>query len=126
MTALVIAVGGAFGAVSRYYVSHHVGRSFGDSFPLGTLAVNVLGSFALGFLLVWMNSRATSEHVRNIATFGFLGSFTTFSTFSFETVEMMRAGEVWRAGGYAIGSLGAGVVAVLLGAALATAIDAYG
>ncbi len=124
MTALVIGLGGAFGALSRYYVSHYVGRAFGESFPFGTLAVNVLGSFVLGFVLVLMHSRATSEHLRNLTTVGFLGSFTTFSTFSWETVELIRAGEVWRAGGYALGSLTAGVIAVLLGAALATAIEA--
>lgn len=124
MTALVIGVAGALGAVSRYYGSGFVSPLTGDSLPLGTLAVNVLGSFALGFLLVWAQSRATSEQLRNFVGVGFLGSFTTFSTFSWETVELARAGEVWRAGGYAVGSLVAGLIAVLLGAALATALEA--
>lgn len=124
MTALVIALGGAFGAVSRYYGTDFVNRATGSTLPLGTMAVNVLGSFALGFLLVWLQSRATSEQLRHFVGVGFLGSFTTFSTFSWETVELARAGEIWRAGGYAIGSLTAGVVAVILGAALATALEA--
>lgn len=126
MTALVIALGGALGAVGRYYGSDFVQRASGGGVPFGTMAVNVVGSFALGFLLVWAQSRATSEQVRNFVGVGFLGSFTTFSTFSLETVELARAGEVWRAGGYAVGSLAAGVVAVLLGAALATALEASG
>lgn len=126
MTALVIALGGAVGAVSRYYAADFVQRVSGGAFPFGTMAVNVLGSFALGFLLVWAQSRATTEQLRNLVGVGFLGSFTTFSTFSFETVELARAGEVWRAGGYAAGSLVAGVIAVLLGAALATALEASG
>jgi len=124
VTALVIAVGGALGAVSRYYVTAFVVRTAGGSFPYGTMVVNVLGSFALGFLLVWLQSRTTSAQIRQFVGIGFLGSFTTFSTFSLETVELTRAGEFWRAGGYAVGSLAAGVVAVILGAALATALEA--
>lgn len=126
MTALVIGVAGALGAVSRYYTSEFVNRLAESGVPLGTMTVNLLGSFALGFLLVWARSRATSTQLRNFVGVGFLGSFTTFSTFSWETVELARAGEVWRAGGYAIGSLIAGVIAVLLGATLATALEASG
>jgi CrcB protein len=121
---LVVGVGGALGAISRYYVTDWVRRGLGAEFPWGTLAVNVAGSLALGFLFVWFESRAPSAIQRELVAIGFLGSFTTFSTFSYETVALARAGEVLRAGGYAAGSLALGIVAVLVGAGLAGLIVA--
>jgi CrcB protein len=94
----------------------------GGFFPWGTLAVNVVGSLTLGFVLVWLQATVTSAELRELVTIGFLGSFTTFSTFSYETVAMVRDGEWWRAGGYAAGSVVLGVLAVVVGAAAATAL----
>ena len=96
------------------------------SFPWGTLSVNVLGSLALGFLMVWLPERLASEEVRLFATVGLLGSFTTFSTFSYETVELIRAGAWGKAIGYTGGSVLLGIVAVLLGAAAALALGPSG
>ncbi len=90
--------------------------------PWGTFTVNVLGSFVLGFLLVWLQAVAPNDQIRQFAAIGVLGSFTTFSTFSYETVTLVRAGEVLRAGGYALGSMVVGVLAVMIGIGLATAI----
>jgi len=121
---LVVGVGGALGAVARWYVTDWIRHLAGAQIPWGTMAVNVLGSLALGFLMVWLQARAPSAQIRELIGVGFLGSFTTFSTYSYETVALVRAGEVWRAGGYALGSLALGIVAVLAGALLATALFA--
>jgi CrcB protein len=122
MTMLMVGVGGALGAVSRYYLSAWVNAVAGESVPWGTFTVNVVGSFALGLLLVWLQEVTPNEQARQFAAIGVLGSFTTFSTFSHETVALAHAGEVVRAGGYALGSVFIGVVAVMLGVSLATAI----
>lgn len=122
MTLLVVGLGGAFGAVSRYLTSGWVQEWAGSFFPWGTMAVNVLGSLLLGFLMVWLQATAASAEVRGLITVGFLGSFTTFSTFSYETTAMLRDGEWWRAGGYTVGSVVLGLMAVGLGAFLAAAL----
>jgi len=111
------------GAVLRYVTSGWVQTVSGGFFPWGTLTVNVLGSLALGFLMVWLQSTASSAEIRDLVTVGFLGSFTTFSTFSYETSAMLRDGEWWRAGGYTAGSLILGLVAVAIGGALATVLS---
>lgn len=123
MTLLVIGLGGALGAVSRYLTSGWVQTVTGSFFPWGTMAVNIAGSLALGFLMVWLQTTTSSTEVRDLITVGFLGSFTTFSTFSYETAAMLRDGEWWRAGGYTAGSLALGLVAVTLGAGLAAALS---
>ena len=122
MTLLVVAAGGALGAVSRYLASGWVQGITGDFFPWGTFSVNVAGSLALGFLMVWLQGVVSSPEMRQFVTIGFLGSFTTFSTFSFETVAMLRDGEWWRAGGYTAGSVALGILAVIAGAAAAAAL----
>jgi CrcB protein len=122
MVALVVGAGGAFGAIARYYVTDWVRSAAGAEMPWGTLVVNVAGSFVFGFLFVWLQSRAASTFARELLLIGFLGSFTTFSTFSYETVALARTGELVRAGGYAVGSLALGVVGVLLGAGLAALV----
>jgi CrcB protein len=122
VTLLVIGLGGALGAVSRYAASGWVQTLTGSFFPWGTVAVNVAGSLALGFVMVWLQSTTSSAELRDLVTVGFLGSFTTFSTFSYETVAMLRDGEWWRAGGYTAGSVVLGLIAVALGALLAAAL----
>jgi CrcB protein len=117
---VVVGVGGALGAIARYYATDWARSVFGAEMPWGTLAVNVLGSLALGFLFVWFEHRAPANLSRELMAIGFLGSFTTFSTFSYETVALFRAGEMMRAGGYAAGSVVLGIIAVIAGAALAT------
>ncbi len=119
MTLLVIAAGGAFGAVSRYLASGWVQGLAGEFFPWGTIAVNVAGCLALGFAVVWLQSSIASAELRGFVTIGFMGSFTTFSTFSYETLEMLRDGEWMRAWGYLAGSIVLGVAAVLIGTMLA-------
>jgi len=121
MTLLVIGAGGALGAMCRFVASEWVQSLTGGPFPWGTMAVNVSGSFALGFLLMWLQANVSVEFCEFIAL-GFLGSFTTFSTFSYEAVILFREGEVWRAGGYVTGSIMLGLLGLAAGMSLATAM----
>jgi CrcB protein len=81
--------------------------------------INVTGSLALGFLMVWLQARSASPETQAFLTIGVLGGYTTFSTFSWETVALAQGGELGRAAIYAIGSLTLGVLAALGGMALA-------
>lgn len=121
MTVVAVALGGALGAVSRYLLGGWIQSMSGGSFPWGTWTVNVLGSLLLGFAMVWLTETLASAELRLFVAMGFLGSFTTFSTFSFETVELIREGLWMRAGVYSLGSLMVGVLAVVAGAAAAVA-----
>ena len=88
-----VAVGGAAGAVMRWLVASGIQRMAGGAFPWGTFAVNALGSFLLGFLFVWLIERSTAgELVRLAITVGFMGAFTTFSTYSLESVRLLQEG----------------------------------
>jgi len=120
MLVLMVALGGAVGAVSRYGLSGYVQALWGTAFPMGTMAVNVIGSFFLGLLLPLFENLAWSAEVRTLVTIGFLGAFTTFSTFSYEAVILLQGGEWGRGVAYMGGSLLLGVFAVLSGMALAS------
>jgi CrcB protein len=85
---------------------------------MGTLVVNVLGSVLLGFSFLVMESLALSAEVRAMVAIGFLGAFTTFSTFSYEAMVLFEGGEWMRAGGYVGGSVLLGLLGVLGGMAL--------
>ena len=96
---LAIAAGGALGAIARYGMSTGVYALLGRSFPYGTLAVNVLGSLLMGFLYVMLIERmSASPEIRAILLIGFLGSFTTFSTFSMETLTLLEQAQLFKAG----------------------------
>ena len=92
-TILAVAIGGALGAVGRHFVAYQVNQLFGGGFPYGTLSVNVLGSFLLGVLIELMALFwSPSPELRALLTVGFLGAFTTFSTFSMEVVLLYERG----------------------------------
>ena len=94
-----IAAGGAAGALLRYWVSNGVYALLGRGFPYGTLAVNVIGSLAMGLLYVLFLERMTaSPELRGAVLIGLLGSFTTFSTFSIETLNLIEQAEYMKAG----------------------------
>lgn len=95
---LVIMLGGSLGALMRFIVSSSVAEKFGNSFPYGTLAVNVLGSFIMGFLAMFLVERIGIDPLLRLGIFvGFLGAFTTFSTFSMETFNLLEQGDILRA-----------------------------
>jgi len=117
-----VALGGAVGAVGRYLLGSWIEGATGPAFPWSTLSVNLLGSLLLGFLMVWLQAHAASPATRQLLAVGLLGSFTTFSTYSYQTVTLLRDGALLRAGTYAAGSLLLGLVAVAAGMALAQAM----
>ena len=100
---LAIAIGGGLGSIARFVFSRGMGNLLGDFLPYGTLSVNVAGSLALGwFATVFLDRPEISSTLRLGLTVGFLGAFTTFSTFSYESLQLMLNGEVWRAIFYVI------------------------
>jgi CrcB protein len=97
-----IAAGSALGGVSRYLIGGVVQRLFDTTFPAGTLVVNLTGSFLLGFFLRFaLDTPALTPELRAFLTIGFCGGYTTFSTFSYETVALLEDGEWVRAAMYA-------------------------
>ena len=120
---LVIGCGGFLGAVARYQTTLWVGRRLGSPVPYGTMSVNVLGCLLLGFLAAWVQARdGLSDELQLFLKVGLLGAFTTFSTFGFETVELLEDGEWETALLTVAGNLALGIGAVLLGGWLARAL----
>jgi CrcB protein len=110
---IAIAFAGALGAISRYWVLRTAYSWLGDNFPYGTLMVNVSGSVVMGFLTVLLVHRLNvSQEIRLALLVGFLGSFTTFSTFSMDTIHWIENGAILKALVYVLMS----VVACVLGA----------
>lgn len=97
MNLLFIAAGGALGALLRYGVSGWVYRFTSGDFPWGTIAVNLSGCFLIGFLWESAQRVTISPEIRSLIFIGFLGAFTTFSTFGLETVNLLRDGEIRQA-----------------------------
>ncbi len=93
---LFIGSGGFLGAISRYLVATYTQKLFGGFFPVGTLCVNVLGSFIIGFASLYFAETIQPEYKAFVIT-GFLGALTTFSTFSLENVTMIQDGEFTKA-----------------------------
>ena len=118
MLLLCIALGGGAGAYARYRLSRAIYARAGRRFPWGTLAVNLAGSFALGLVLPQLASDASP--LRALVTVGFLGAFTTFSTFAAEAVALLEDGRRRRAAGYVAASLVLGLAAIASGLWLGT------
>lgn len=110
--AAMVGLGGAAGALSRYWIGMAVGVR---SFPWATLGINVAGSFALGFVLAGPGASRWSGNVTTAVAIGFLGAFTTFSTFAYESTTMVRDDRGAMALAYIGASVGLGLAAAALG-----------
>lgn len=120
---LLIGLGGALGSAARYWVGATVGSRMGVRFPYGTLIVNITACFIIGFTLTWLGERVEFNPAwRYFIPIGFIGAYSTFSTYEWETLETLRSGAFALAALYAVGSLLLGLVAVWGGAALADVI----
>lgn len=113
---LAVAAGGAAGSVARFVTMAVVGQWFGTAFPYGTLAVNVIGSLAMGILVEWwMLAWTPAPEIRALLAVGVLGGFTTFSTFSLDLVVLMQRGEMVSAALYMVVSVVFSVGALFAG-----------
>lgn len=111
----MIALGGAVGSVTRYLLGGMVQRAAGLAFPIGTLTVNVTGSFVAGFLLRYFMNVQTHSTLRAALIVGFCGGFTTFSAFTTETLGLFEGGEYPRAALYVAASVALSLMAVFAG-----------
>ena len=123
---VLIGLGAIFGANLRYWVANVFAQRFGLDFPYGTLFINISGSFVLGFILTVIGNRLVSDPgYRLLLGTGFLGAYTTFSTFSYEAVALLRDGEWTRAGFYVAASVLLSIAGTFLGFGLAREITAW-
>ena len=115
-----IGIGSAVGGISRFLIGVFVQQRLGGEFPLGTLIINITGSFILGFLIRYaLATPAISVEVRALLTTGFCGGYTTFSTFSYETATLFEDGDYRRATLYIVSSVLLSLAGTYLGFAAA-------
>ncbi len=118
----VLSVGGALGVNARFWLGVVIKRWAGPPFPWATVTINVTGSFAIGFLAIILAHRWPDHPLaRLFLVTGFLGGYTTFSSFAFESLELWEDGEKTLSAANTVGSVIGGLVAVVLGVALARA-----
>ena len=126
MAYLLIGIGGGLGSAARYWFSGAVARQFGEIFPWGTLLVNVSGSFVIGFLAALAEPggrRFIGPTGRQFFMYGVCGGYTTFSSFSLQTLELVREGDWFKAGANAAASVGFCLAAVWLGYLLGMSLN---
>lgn len=118
MTTLAVALAGAVGAAARFSVERWVTQRLDHGFPWGTALVNITGSLMLGIVVGLATGHGLEPSVESIAAAGFLGGYTTFSTYAVETVRLVENRLVLRAGVYALGSAALSIAAAALGLAV--------
>lgn len=91
---VMVGVGGFLGAIARYIVGTYIGNRFGVRFPYGTFVINMSGSFLVGFILALLARTTASPHWRYLIPIGFIGAYTTFSTFEYETLRAIQDGQI--------------------------------
>lgn len=126
LTVLWVALGSAIGGAGRYALSGLVARQVGETFPWGTLTVNVIGSLMITFIatLTGPDGRVfVSSATRQFLMLGVLGGFTTFSSFSIQTLSLAQDGEWWQAAGNIVGSVVLCLIGAWLGHVLAIAVN---
>ena len=115
-----IALGGILGTLARYVLQGAL-QTRGGAFPTGTLAINLAGSFLIGFIMRFATGSAVvTPELRGGLTIGFCGAFTTMSTFSYESIRLLGDGEYWYAGMYMGSTIVGCLAAVITGTALAS------
>lgn len=120
---LIIGIGGFFGAITRYGVAVWIGQRWGRSFPLGTFIINVSGSFLIGLLMTLMTEKIIENpQWRLLLVVGFLGAYTTFSTFEYETGALLKDGEWLYASLNVVLSVAMGFIALKLGEVITKSI----
>lgn len=119
---LIVFLGAGLGGTARYLLGGWIQAGAGASFPWGTLAVNVTGALVLGVLYRYLEGTLVRPEWRLFVGVGFCGGYTTFSTFSYETVRLMQDGQWQRAGAYALASVILSVAAVFAGFGLAESL----
>ena len=127
VTYIWIAIGSALGGMARYWCSGFAARLIGETFPWGTIIVNVVGSFIIGFFATVTGPDGrifAGTLTRQFVMIGFCGGFTTFSSFSLQTLNLANDGEWLQAGGYIVGSVVLCLIAVWMGYMLASSINA--
>ena len=123
MNLVIIALGGALGAVSRFLVGNAVSKSIGSALPYGTFVINVVGCFAMGLLMTIIVDRELLPAAwRLFLCVGFLGGFTTFSSFGYEALMLLTEGRLLAALAYVGGSVVLGLVAAAAGVLCARAL----
>ena len=123
---LLVMAGGALGTGARYAVSGLVANSIGETFPWGTLIINITGSFIIGFFFTLTSPDGrlmVSGSTRQFVMTGFCGGYTTFSSFSLQTLNLIRDGEWLAAGGNILGSVTLCMLGVWLGSVTANLIN---
>ncbi len=114
---LAVFIGGGLGALLRYVICHYYAKSCNLTFPYHTFGINILGSFVLGFLIYSFNAKAgIDNNVKLFLTVGLCGGFTTFSTFSLESIELFRHGKILEFLLYTFGSVFVCLISAALGA----------
>ncbi|HCI46581.1 MAG TPA: fluoride efflux transporter CrcB [Rhodospirillaceae bacterium] len=111
----VVAAGGALGAAGRFAVGSLMGHWLGPDYPWGTLTVNILGSIAMGLLIGLFAHFGTTQSIRLFLAVGFLGAFTTFSTFSLDVITLIERGETTFSALYIAGSMVGAIGGLFLG-----------
>ena len=120
---LLVALGGALGSVARYLVGGWISRRLGVSFPYGTLVINLMASFAIGFFLAFAQERAgLSPYWRLFIAVGFVGGYSTFSTYEYESIRLFQDGEMLLGAIYMVGSVAGGAIAAITGITIGSLI----
>jgi len=120
---LMVGIGGFVGAIARFWLGSYIGGKMGTRFPYGTFVINISGSFLIGFILAVLTAKAhLSPNWRYLIPVGFIGAYTTFSTFEFETLRTIQDGQFLIASLNVVLSVMIGFIAVWVGAIAARSV----
>lgn len=119
---LWVGLGGFLGANARYLLGAWIAARLGTTFPYGTFVINVTGSFVLGVIMGLLDAHVLAPAIRLSLAIGFVGAYTTFSTFTYETLRLIESGSLFLATANVVGSVVVGMVAAVVGLAAGRAL----